>query len=92
MSLSNSVKLEVRKAWEALREAYEALASSQEAERQQKETLGLAEGRYKAGVGSSLEISDAIESYAAAQTNTVQSLYQCKSARLALEKAMGGLE
>ncbi|MEG1799792.1 MAG: TolC family protein, partial [Synergistaceae bacterium] len=90
-SLSNSVKLEVRKAWEALREANEALAASQEAERQQKETLNLAEGRYKAGVGSSLEISDAIESYAAAQTNTVQSLYQCKNAKLALEKAMGGL-
>lgn len=90
-SLGNSVTLEVRKAWEALREAKESLAASNEAERHQKETLDLAQGRYKAGVGSSLEISDAIESYSAAQANTVLALYECSNARLALEKAMGGL-
>ena len=91
-SLGNSVILEVRKAWETLREAKESLAASSEAERHQKETLDLAQGRYKAGVGSSLEISDAIESYSSAQANTVLALYECSSARLALEKAMGGLK
>lgn len=91
-SLSNSVMLEVRKAWQALREANEALTASIEAERQAKATYDLAEGRYKAGVGDSLEISDAVDSYAAAQANTVVSLYDCKTARLNLEKAMGGLE
>ena len=90
-SLGNSVILEVRKAWETLREAKESLAASSEAERHQKETLDLAQGRYKAGVGSSLEISDAIESYSSAQANTVLALYECSNARLALEKAMGGL-
>jgi outer membrane protein TolC len=63
-----------------------------EAERFAKETYDLAEGRYKAGVGDSLEISDAIESYAAAQAETVLSLYNCKEAQLDLEKAMGGLD
>ncbi len=91
-SLENSVTLEVRKAWESLREAKEALVASMEAEIQAKETYALAEGRYKAGVGNSLEISDAVESYSIAQTNTVLSLYECKVAQLALEKAMGGLE
>lgn len=90
-SLANSVKLEVRKAWEALREAKEALSASREAEYQQRETLNLAQGRYRAGVGNSLEISDAIESYASAQANSVLALYECKKARLSLEKAMGGL-
>lgn len=91
-SLSNSVMLEVRKAWQALREAKEALNASIEAERQAKETYILAEGRYKAGVGDNLEISDAVDSYASAQANTVLSLYECKKAQLDLEKAMGGLE
>jgi len=86
------VILEVRKAWHALAEAREALSASLEAERQARETYELAEGRYEAGVGSSLEISDAVESYASAQTNTILSLYECKAKRLDLEKAMGGLE
>ncbi len=90
-SLSNSVVLEVRKAVEALVEAKESFVASGEAERQAKETLDLALERYRAGVGNSLEISDAVESYATAQTNTVQSLYDCRKARLDLEKAMGGL-
>ncbi|NLD04556.1 MAG: TolC family protein [Synergistaceae bacterium] len=91
-SASNEVMLEVRKAWHALAEAGEALNASLEAERQARETYELAEGRYEAGVGSSLEISDAVESYALAQTNTILSLYECKAKRLDLEKAMGGLE
>jgi outer membrane protein TolC len=90
-SLYNSVVLEVRKAYESLVEAKESFAASREAERQAKETLDLALERYRAGVGSSLEISDAVESFASAQTNTVQSLYDCKKARLDLEKAIGGL-
>ena len=88
---SNNVMLEVRKAWYALDEAKEALKASLEAERQARETYELAEGRYEAGVGNSLEISDAVDSYASAQTNTILSLYECKAKRLDLEKAMGGL-
>ncbi|MDO5116791.1 MAG: TolC family protein [Synergistaceae bacterium] len=90
-SLSNSVTLEVRKAWEALRESKEALVSSLEAERSAKATLELAQGRYAAGVGDNLEISDAVDSYATASSNTVLALYGCKTAQLDLEKAMGGL-
>ncbi len=91
-SASNNIMLEVRKAWHSLAESKEALKASLEAERQARETYQLAEGRYEAGVGSSLEISDAVDSYAAAQTNTILALYECKAKRLDLEKAMGGLE
>lgn len=90
-SLANSVTLEVRKAWESLREANQSLQASMESERYAKETLELAQGRYKAGVGNSLEISDSVEAYATSQTNTIIALYDCKYARLNLEKAMGGL-
>lgn len=91
-SLANSVMLEVRKAWESLREAKQSLAASTESERYAMETLKLAQGRYKAGVGDSLEISDAVEASASARTNTIISLYNCKYAQLNLEKAMGGLK
>lgn len=90
-SLANSVTLEVRKAWESLREANQSLQASMESERYAKETLELAQGRYKAGVGNSLEISDSVEAYATSQTNTILALYDCKYAQLNLEKAMGGL-
>ncbi len=90
-SLRNSVMLEVRKAWQALYEAKEALAASRESETQATETLNLAEERYTAGVGNSLEISDAVESYATAQAETVSALYRYKNSQLELEKAMGGL-
>jgi len=90
-SMSNSLVLEVRRAWQSMREARESLVSSKEAERSQKANYELAEGRYQAGVGNSLEISDAVENYATAQTNTVLALYNSKSAQLALEKAIGGL-
>lgn len=90
-SLKNSVILEVRKAWQAVYESKEALWASLESEHLAKETLDLAEGRYKAGVGDSLEISDAVESYAAAQSETVTALYNYKHSQLELEKAMGGL-
>ena len=91
-STSNQVMLDVRKAWQALSQSKEALQASLEAEKQAKETYELAAGRYEVGVGSSLEISDAVESYASAQNNKILSLYECKQKRLDLEKAMGGLE
>ncbi len=91
VGLENSVTLEVRTAWEDLRQAKESLTSSQEAERAAKATLDLALGRYKAGVGDNLEISDAVDGYAVASANTVLALYDCKNARINLEKAMGGL-
>lgn len=90
-SLANSVILEVRRAWESLREARQSLDASMQSERYAKETLELAQGRYKAGVGSSLEISDAVEGYSTAQNNTATSLYNYQNAKLQLQKAMGGL-
>ena len=90
-ALSNNITLEVRQAWEALRESKEALVSSLEAERSAKATLDLAQGRYEAGVGDSLEISNAVDSYASASANRILALYNCKAAQIDLEKAMGGL-
>ena len=90
-ALSNNITLEVRQAWVALREAKEALFSTEGAVRSVKATLDLAQGRYEAGVGDNLEISDAVEAYASVSANKVLALYNCKAAHINLEKAMGGL-
>lgn len=87
--LAQDIVLDVRKAWQSLRESAASISAAQAAERQAKETLDLALGRYKAGVGDSLEISDAVNGYATAQTKVISCLYQHRAARLSLEKAMG---
>lgn len=87
--LAQDIVLEVRKAWQSLNEASASITAAQIAEKQAKETLDLALGRYRAGVGDSLEISDAVDGYAQAQTKVIACLYQHQEARLNLEKATG---
>jgi outer membrane protein TolC len=81
--------LAVRNAHASLAEAREALTAAGEAERQASETLNLAFGRYGAGVGESLEISDAVDGYAQARVRVVTALYDLKSAEINLKRTMG---
>jgi Outer membrane protein len=85
------VILSVRESYVALSEAQEGVAVALEAQRYAKERLDLAMGRFRAGVGNSLEVSDAIESFANSQNSVVQSLYDSKIAQLNLEYAIGGM-
>lgn len=58
-----------------------------------RESLDLAEGRYEAGVGLSLEVTDAQVAAAKSETDYVQALYDYQLAAARLAKAMGkGLE
>lgn len=88
-SLINTATREVRQAWQGLGEAASALKAALESQRGANESLKLAQGRYQAGVGTSLEISDAVDKYATAQIKVVTCLYDHKIARLKLEQAMG---
>lgn len=90
-ALRRRVALSVQESYFALSEAQEGIAAAQEALRHAKERLNLAMGRFRAGVGNSLEVSDAIESFASSQSSVVKSLYDCKAAQLNLEYAMGGM-
>jgi outer membrane protein len=54
-----------------------------------RENLDLAEGRYSAGVGNIIELTDAQVSLTSAHANTIKSLYDYKTALAALEKAVG---
>ncbi len=87
--LAQDIVLEVRYAWQSLRESAASIEAARMAVRQARENLELALGRYRAGVGDSLEISDAVDKYASAQTTLITSLYNHKEARLNLEQAMG---
>lgn len=89
-SLQNAVVLEVRTAWQSMIKAKESIVSAKEAERKEKENHELAAKRYEAGVGNSLEISDAVDSYALSQAKTILALYGGKSSQLTLLKAIGG--
>ncbi|MDR0616980.1 MAG: TolC family protein [Synergistaceae bacterium] len=88
-SMRQDVILAARNAHSSLAEAREAVTAAREAERQAKETLDLAQGRYRAGVGESLEISDAVDGYAQSRIRAVTALYDLKSAEINLKQTMG---
>jgi outer membrane protein TolC len=90
-SLRQSVILSVRTAHASLLEARESVNAAAEVEKQARETLNLAQGRYKAGVGDSLEISDAVDGYAQARIKAVTALYSLKSAEIDLKRVMGAV-
>ncbi len=62
---------------------------AREALRSAKENLDLATGRYKAGVGAMLDITDARGSYVQAENDYNQSMYNYITARYKVERAIG---
>jgi outer membrane protein len=62
---------------------------SKEALRSAKENLDLAEGRYKAGVGNMLDVTDARSSFFQAETDYNQALYSYITSRYKVERAIG---
>ena len=61
---------------------------TKEALRSAKENLDLANGRYKAGIGAMLDITDARSSYVQSETNYIQSLYNYITALYKVERAI----
>lgn len=88
-SLKQTVFLEVQQAYLILRAAEEAIPTAKLGVEQAQENLDIANGRYSAGVGNPIEVTDAEVSLANARLNYIQSLYADKVAQAALEKAMG---
>ncbi|MDR1915368.1 MAG: TolC family protein [Synergistaceae bacterium] len=88
-SMAQNVILQARTSHASLVEARESVEAAYEAERQAYETLNLALGRYQAGVGESLEISDAVDGYARSRLSVLTALYNHKSAEVELKRIMG---
>jgi len=85
----NSVRLEAETALLELETASEQVKTAETALVQAEENLKLAQGRYRVGVGTSLEVTDAAEKYSSARKALVQARYDRQVAAAALGKALG---
>ncbi len=88
-SLRQQILLDVRQAYLNLQAADASISTAELAAKQAKENLDLANGRYAAGVGSPVEVSDAFATYVAAEANYTSALANYKIAQANIEKAMG---
>jgi outer membrane protein len=88
-SLRQTVFLEVQQAYLTLRAAEEAIPTAKLGVDQAQENMDIANGRYAAGVGNPIEVTDAEVSLANARLAYIQALYADKVAQANLEKAMG---
>ena len=81
--------LEVRTAYLNLKAAEKSINTTQVAVDKAHEDYKIAQVRYAAGVGTNLDVMDAEEKLAQAQTNYYTALYNYNSSKAALDKAMG---
>jgi outer membrane protein len=88
-SLKQTIFQDVQQAYLTLRAAEEAIPTAKLGVDQSQENLDIANGRYKAGVGNPIEVTDAEVGLANSRTFYIQALYADKVAQAALEKAMG---
>ena len=87
--LRQQIYLQNRQAFLNLQQAESSIATAQIGLRQAQENLDLANGRYAAGVGSNIEVTDALTTFSTAQTTYINALYSHKLAESNLENAMG---
>ncbi|MBI3581337.1 MAG: TolC family protein [Nitrospinae bacterium] len=90
--LSLTVYNEVSQAYLNMAEAEETIPASELSVRLARENMDIAEGRYKEGVGTSIEVSDAQTTLSNARLAHIQSLLNYKLTRATLEKAIGGIQ
>ncbi|MBI3610371.1 MAG: TolC family protein [Nitrospirae bacterium] len=87
--LRQNIILEIHQAFSNLKEAEERVQTSEVVVRQAEENLDLANGRFQAGLGASVERTDAQVLLTNAKTTRVQALYDYRVAESRLQKAMG---
>jgi len=88
-SLRLDIYSQVQQGYVNLRDASERIIASEVSLRQAKENVDLANGRYEAGVGSPLEVTDAITARANAESTYTAALRDYKTAQALIEKAIG---
>jgi outer membrane protein TolC len=87
--LRQTIYLEVKQALLNLDEAADRIGTAELSVRQATENLDLANGRYAAGVGSPIEVTDALVAVSNAKTAHISALYDYRLAQASLEKAAG---
>ncbi|HWQ60745.1 MAG TPA: TolC family protein [Negativicutes bacterium] len=85
----DAVLLEVRQYYLSMREAEKRIEASQVGVNQAEENLRIAELRYSAGVGTNLDVLDAVLSLNTAKLSNIQALYDYNTNKAQLNRAMG---
>ena len=88
-SLRQTIYLEVQSAYLNRKEAFERIETGRIIVRQAEENLELARGRYATGVGSSIEITDAMIKLNNAKLTYISAVSDFSVAQARLEKAIG---
>lgn len=88
--LRQGVALEVRQAYLNLQEAQARLQASAKSVEEAREVLRLAHARYDTGVGTSVEVTDAVTAMTVARSNYVNAVYDCQISLAMVEEAIGG--
>jgi outer membrane protein len=91
-ALRQQVRLQVEQARLNVVATREALTAADEAQVNARERLRLAEGRYRAGVGNIIEVSDAQVAFTNASAQQVQATYDLATSRAELARALGTVE
>ena len=87
--LTQEVAKEVEQSYLDLQSAKEVIRATAKAKEAAQENLRLAWGRYKAGVGNIIEVTDAQVQFSRADLRHVQALYDYLVAEARLDKAIG---
>jgi TolC family type I secretion outer membrane protein len=90
--LKQSVLLEVQQAYLQLLQAKESIPTAELGVQQATENLEIANGRYQAGVGNPIEVTDAEITYMNAKNAHTQALYDYQVAVASLDRAIGGMQ
>ena len=88
-TLRNNVLLDVQQAFQNLTDLEAGIPIAELVVRQAQENVDIANGRYAAGVGNPIEVTDANTGLSNARTTLNQALANYKIARASLEKSMG---
>ncbi|RKH55788.1 TolC family protein [Corallococcus aberystwythensis] len=91
-ALRQQVRLQVEQARLNVVATREALTAADDAQLNARERLRLAEGRYRAGVGNIIEVSDAQVAFTNAAAQQVQATYDLATSRAELARALGTVE
>lgn len=90
--LRQQLELEVRLALDSLRSAEQQVKTAEEGQQLAENELAQAERRYKAGVGTSVEVTDAQTRMARARENSITALFSHNLARIDLNSATGTIQ
>jgi outer membrane protein len=88
-TLALQIRAEAEQAALAVSEARARQAAAEVLQKQAQDNLTLAEGRYQAGVGSIIELSDAQASLTASRAQRVRAGYDLATARARVARAVG---